>query len=420
VTSSSDQGDKTAPAPLDDAVDALLRFGVAMLRAGNTASRTRERMDMMARRLGFDAVSLSLTLDSITASVHRAGQRATAMLEVGPQGINTWRIGELERLAKSAAPGLAPRDLTARLAEIEATPSRYSQALLAVAIAAASSGFAFVNGAAIVEIVAAGLGGGAGQALRSWLSRRQISAFAVAASCAFVASGVYVLATAAAGQLGFAFARHPAGFISSVLFLVPGFPLIAALFDLLQHQTIAAVTRLAYGLTMLLAVTFGLGIIIAVAGVDMSSQPPPVLAYPLKLSLRAVASFAGGCAFAILFASSPRLILAAGVLAVVANGLRLVLHNMGVMAAPAAFFAALVVGLVAVLADRRLNVPRIALTVPPIIIMVPGVAAFQMLVFFYQGDVIDALHATASCGFVIGALALGLVTARFFSGPVDA
>jgi hypothetical protein len=89
----------------------------------------------------------------------------------------------------------------------------------------------------------------------------------------------------------------PPVFVSSVLFLVPGFPLIAALFDLLQYQTVAAVSRLAYGVMILLAVAFGLSIVIAVAGVDLSPQPLPEIAYPLKLLLRAVASFAAGCAF---------------------------------------------------------------------------------------------------------------------------
>ena len=39
---------------------------------------------------------------------------------------------------------------------------------------------------------------------------------------------------------------HAVGFISSVLFLVPGFPLVAALLDLVQHQTTAGIARLFY------------------------------------------------------------------------------------------------------------------------------------------------------------------------------
>jgi hypothetical protein len=66
---------------------------------------------------------------------------------------------------------------------------------------------------------------------------------------------------------------------------------------------------------MLLAVAFGLSIVIAVGGVEVSRQPSIELAYTLKLFFRAVASFVSGCAFAMLFNNSPRTALAAGLLA---------------------------------------------------------------------------------------------------------
>ena len=47
-----------------DAVEALLQFGVAMLRAGNTAARTHEWIEVIARKLTFDSVSVSQSLDS--------------------------------------------------------------------------------------------------------------------------------------------------------------------------------------------------------------------------------------------------------------------------------------------------------------------------------------------------------------------
>ena len=407
--------DKVRSAAPHDAVGVLLWLGALMLRSGSTAIRTRECMEMLARKMDFDAVSVSLTFDSVTASVRRAGEWATAMREVGPPGINAWRIGELEQLIKSVRPEFSPSEIAVKLAEIESAPPRYSDAQIAAAIGVASAAFAFLNGGAAVEMIAAAIGGGVGQWLRSWLSRRQLNQYGVAALSAIAASGVYVLVATLAAHLGFGFARHPAGFISSVLFLVPGFPLIAALFDLLQYQTVAAVSRLAYGVMILLAVTLGLSIVIAVAGVDLSRHPPLDLAYPLKLLLRAVASFASGCAFAMLFNNSARRVLAIGFLALGANELRLVLHDMGMMLAPAAFFGALSVGLVAMLVDQRFNIPRITMAVPAIIIMVPGLYAFEMIVLFNQGQVLDALQASASCGFVIGALAMGLAAARFFS-----
>jgi len=88
---------------------------------------------------------------------------------------------------------------------------------------------------------------------------------------------------------------------------------------------------------------------------------------------------------------------------------------MGMMLAPAAFLAALAIGLVALQMDQRFNVPRMAMIVAPIVIMMPGVYAYEMIVLFNRGQMLDALQASAASGFVIGALAMGLATARFFS-----
>jgi uncharacterized membrane protein YjjB (DUF3815 family) len=223
-----------------------------------------------------------------------------------------------------------------------------------------------------------------------------------------------VIAATLAGWVGLEFAHYPAGFIASVLFLVPGFPLIAGLFDLLQYQTVAAISRFAYGTMLLLSVALGLSVVIEVAGIDISRQPPLELAYSLKILLRAISSFVAACAFAMVFNTPVRIALVAGFLALVANSFRLALIDMAMMPAPAAFCAALVIGLTAILADHRVNVPRLATTVAPTVIMIPGVFAFEMIVLFNQGRMVEALQASASCGFVIGALAMGLATARFF------
>jgi uncharacterized membrane protein YjjP (DUF1212 family) len=398
---------------LDEALAVLLDFGVAAMRAGNTARRTREWMEMLASSMGLDAVSVSLSLDSITAAARCSGEWAMAMRDLGPAGINGWRIGELEVLAKTATPRLSPRDIAVKLADIDSTPAFYSRGHIAGAIAVASAGFAFLNGSATPEIITAGIGGGIGQWLRSQLLHRQLNQYAVAALSAIAASGTYVVAATVAGQIGFGIAGHPAGFISSVLFLVPGFPLIAGLFDLLQYQTVAALSRLAYGVMVLLVVAFGLSIVIAAAGVDLSPQQSLEVAYGLKILLRGLASLAAGCAFAMLFNNSAPIVFAAGLLALGANELRLLLHDSGMMLAPAAFLGAFIIGIVASLLDRRFNIPRITMIVPPIIIMVPGLYAFEMIALLNRGEVLGALSAGAACGFIIGALAMGLATAGF-------
>jgi len=415
VNSSIGTGPDAVSGEADDALEALMSFGALMWRSGNTAVRTRECMEVMAKKLGFDATSIGLSLDGITASVSRSGRLTTIMQVVGPPGINAWRISELEKLSKEGGPHATARDVAARVAKIGSQPPQYSGAQLAGAIGLASGSFAFLNGAGAPEMTAAAISGAIGQCLRMWLSHRQFNHYGTSALSAILASGVYVLAAILADSIGIEFVRYPAGFIASILFLVPGFPLIAALFDLLSYQTVAALSRFAYGLMLLLAVAFGLSIVVELADIDLTRQPPVEIGYPLKLTLRAVASFIACGAFAITFNSSARTVLAAGCLAVVANDLRLVLLDAGMMLAPAAFFGALAIGLTALIADRNFRLPPMATTVAPIVIMIPGLYAFEMIVLFNRGRVLDALQAAALFGFVIGALAMGLAAARVFN-----
>jgi uncharacterized membrane protein YjjP (DUF1212 family) len=416
VTASSSaplEATNEGPATLAEALECLLRFGASMLRAGDTAFRVREWMGVTARGMGIEALSVRVALGAMTATARRGGEHATLVADIAPPGINAWRIGALENLARLAETGTTPGELAAKLAAIEAEPPLYSIAQTVAAVGAASGAFSYLNGGGMMEVLAAVAGGGIGQWLRSLLSRRRINQYAVTALCAVVASGVYCVIAAVSEGVGFGTPRHAAGFISSVLFLVPGFPLVAALLDLLQHDKLAGLTRLAYGTMLLLAAAFGLSIVAAAAGLSAASPPAVELGTPLTLLLRAIASFAGGCGFAILYNSSLRTVLAVGGLALVGNELRLALNDAGMTLAPATFLGALAVGLLASLGDRHLHEPRIALTVPGIIIMVSGTYAFRTIVLFDQGDVLAALHAAVLGGFVVGAMALGLAAARF-------
>jgi uncharacterized membrane protein YjjB (DUF3815 family) len=146
---------------------------------------------------------------------------------------------------------------------------------------------------------------------------------------------------------GFGVAHHTVGLISSVLFLVPGFPLVTSLLDMLQHETVVALARLTYATMLLLTAALGLSVVIAVAGFSVEASQPLALAESLLLVLRALASFAGACGFAMLYNSSSRTVLRVGMLAIVGNTIRLALHDAGLALPPATFVGAFVVGLMA-------------------------------------------------------------------------
>jgi uncharacterized membrane protein YjjP (DUF1212 family) len=404
---------------LGEALATTLRFGAAMLRAGDTAFRVREWMAVVARAMGIEALAAQIVIGSIAATARRGREQATLVAEVAPLGIDASRLGALERLAREVSAhnprgDASPQEIEVRLARIEAAVPLYPLWLTLAAIGAASGSFCYLNGGDALQVVAAAIGGATGQWVRSLLLRRHLNQYAVTALCAVIASGTYCLIAMAGTSAGLALPRHAAGFISSVLFLVPGFPLVGGLNDLLQHQVAAGVSRLAYGGLLLLSAAFGLCLVAGAVGLG-AEAPAPQSGELATLGLRAIASAVGGCGFAILYNSPRRNVLAVGVLALVGNELRLALHDAGMNLALATFLGALAVGLLVSLVSSRLEQPRVVLTVPGIIIMVPGIYAFQTIVMANQGDMLAAMQAAASMTFIVGAMAIGLTTARFLT-----
>jgi uncharacterized membrane protein YjjP (DUF1212 family) len=108
---SFDTESKGTPTSSDDGVEVLISFGASMWRAGGTAIRTREWSEAVARKIGFDAVALSLSLESVTASVRRSGERTTASRIIETPAVNTWRIGQSETVARAVEPRTTSREL---------------------------------------------------------------------------------------------------------------------------------------------------------------------------------------------------------------------------------------------------------------------------------------------------------------------
>jgi uncharacterized membrane protein YjjP (DUF1212 family) len=397
---------------LSDALKALLRFATLMLRAGDTAFRVREAVDLLANNMGIERLDVQFDLNSMVATARRGDKQVTLAVEVAPIGINAWRISALDTLARSSRAGLTPARLMADLDAIEAAPVLRSTFAVALAVGLASGAFSYLNGGDALSTAAAAVAGGLGQALRALMFRHRRNQYATTALCAVFTSGLYCLIIAATGS-GFT-SSHAAGFIFCVLFLVPGFPLVAALLDLVQHHTVVGMARLSYAVMVLLSAGIGLSAVAALA--HLTVQPASPLTHTidaLMLGLRALASLLGGCGFAVLYNSSTRTVLAVGVMSLLGNDLRLALHDAGMALPPATFFGALLVGLIASVTQARLHEPRIALTVPSIIIMTPGLFAFQTIVLLNEGQTLIALQAAAECFFIVGGMALGLAAARF-------
>ncbi len=310
-------------APLTESLEVLLRFGALMLRAGDTAFRVRDAMHRLAQALGIERLEVELSTVGLTATAWIGGEATTLTRETGPPGVDASKIAALEALSLGAAAGLDTATLGAELDRIEKAAPLHGLLPVALSMAVASTAFSYLNGGDLLATGAAAVSGGIGQAARTLLSRQGFNQFAMTALCAVLASGLYCLIVIGFGVRTFAFA-HAIGFISSVLFLVPGFPLVAALLDLTQHQTKAGVTRLFYGVLLTLSAACGMSVVAMLAGLAPApAAPPPGAIEPLTVLGRALACLAGGYGYGILFNNPHRTVLAVALLSMVGNEVRL-------------------------------------------------------------------------------------------------
>ena len=402
-----------APAPLGEVLALVLRLGILLLRSGTTTFRVRERMRGLARALGVERLDAQISLNGIAATARTDAQSCTMVAENLTLGINAQRLGALEALARAVPPERSVAGVHARLDAIEQTPPLYSVAATAIAVGLACGAFAYFNGGGAAEIGVVAASAIIGQGVRTFLLRRHLNQLAVTALCAFLTAALYGLIATGSAHLAGRVIDDRSGFFSSVLFLIPGFPLVASLLDMIQLEFAAGLTRLGYGVMLVLAGAVGISAVASIMG--LAAAAPAASAGPAvaTLLLRAIGSFVGGVGFAILYNSVRREAVVVGIMAIAGNCLRLELHDFGLNLAPASFLGALLVGVLATLAAPRVRTPRITLTVPGVILMTPGVLCYDTIVQFAQGDVLAALRSTVLAGFVIGAMAMGLAVARF-------
>ena len=116
--------------------------------------------------------------------------------------------------------------------------------------------------------------------------------------------------------------------------------------------------------------------------------------------------------FAVLFNVPRHLLISCGALGAAGHLLRFMLKETGAAPEVSAFSGALLVGLLGYWQARRINMPRLVFTITGIIAMVPGVPAYEMLMFFRNNNVIEGLQSGFRVAMITGGIAAGLSAAR--------
>ena len=211
--------------------------------------------------------------------------------------------------------------------------------------------------------------------------------------------------------------RFAAGFICASIFLIPGFPLVTAGLDLTRIDLDVGLPRLTYAFMVILAIAIGVWLVAVVAGVSPDPVAPLTGSSALIWTARVAASFFAVFGWATMFNVPFRTALAAGAVAVLCNVPRLGMLDHGVKAHVATFVACVIFGLLCAVAARWFSMTKIIMTVPTLLVSIPGSSALRTLIYFDRADVTSAIESGVSTVLVVIAMIAGLSGARMLTDP---
>lgn len=395
----------------------VLRLGQMLLSAGASAFRVKDTMRMLAKAVGIEEHHAQVTYTEIIATAYANGTFRTELAENRVMGVNADRIDRLNNYVRSIKDtSVRVEEVEKHLDEIEAVKPLYGWLENALASGLACAAFSFLNQGGWIECTLVAVAAFVGQWLRRQMLHRRMNHFGVWIACGAVAAVIYIGAIAAA-QIWFSLATtHQAGFISALLFLVPGFPLVTGIIDLVRHDFQGGIARLVY--VTLLVISAGMAVWIVSAAFNWSVTPTqgqemnPALLY----ALRALTSYVASFGFAMLFNSPYKVCAAAAFIGATVNTGRLALHDeVGLPVQAAVGLAALAAGLLAAAVARRTRFSRVTLSVPAVVIMIPGVPLYRSLTYLNDGDTALASASIFTVLFTITAIGVGLAVSRMLT-----
>ena len=370
----------------------VLRLGQMLLSAGAGSYRVKASMRTCAEAVGIEKHHAQVTFTEIVATAYANGTFRTELAEQRLLGVNADKIDRI----------------TNYLASIEGKQ--------ALASGLACAAFSFLNAGGWVECSVVAIAAFFGQFLRRQMLKRHMNHFGVWMLCGAVASAIYILCVYMAQRYLGIEPTHQAGFISALLFLVPGFPLVTGIIDLVRHDFAGGIQRIVY--VAMLVVSAGVAVWTISEVFNWSVTPQYIVELPpiIHFALRFFTSFVAAYGFAMLFNSPPKVCTAAALIGATINTGRIFLAVvLGVPVPAAVGLAALAAGLLAAAVANRTRFSRVTLSVPAVVIMIPGVPLYRSLTYLNNGQTMDALAQLFTVLFTIVAIGIGLAISRMLT-----
>ncbi|WPX39590.1 threonine/serine exporter family protein [Akkermansia sp. N21116] len=246
--------------------DALLHYAVMMMAAGAHTSRVVRNTSRIAESFGY-SVAITILQKSVMMSVKRKEDhsiRQTLIKKIEPAPINFRTISLLSTLSWEVHDcHLSVNEFRRKYRKIVAIPSM-SRWMVLMLVALANASFCRLFQGDLIAMVVVFAATLSGFFVRQEMMKRHVNHYIVFTVCSCVASLIGGLA------VFFQWGTTPSvAMATSVLFLVPGVPLINGIMDLLQGFVLMGISRLVGACNLIICIALGLAISLYIYGVNM-------------------------------------------------------------------------------------------------------------------------------------------------------
>ena len=221
-------------ADLTEKASIVGRVGLMLLSCGTGAWRVRSSMNTISQNLGITC-STDIGLMSIEYTCFDGTSGFSQSLCLTNTGVNTSKLNRLERFIgefSTVGKTMTGEQLHDHLDEIDRIHGLYSPVALGFAAALACGAFTFLLGGGPVEMLFAFCGAGLGNFVRCKLTKHHLTLFLGIVASVASACVTYTILLRIAELIAGVSLQHEAGYICSMLFIIPGFPFITSGIDL--------------------------------------------------------------------------------------------------------------------------------------------------------------------------------------------
>jgi len=238
-------------------VERALDVGLIVIKNGGSTTAADRAFHNILKGYKQEGTSAVWRLDFVAATSSSEGQPSTVLRAVGPIGGNLLRASEAVVLSDRAAKGeTATASIGPEVERINSLAPPYNRWVMIAAAACCAAFFSRIPGGDWGALGIAFVAAGVGQFLRSMLQARKMAVAPVTLIC-----GVLSACIAGIGlRMGLS-QTVPATAIASVIYMVPGMPLINGFVDMTTHKYLfVGLERIANAVFLFLALAIAIAL----------------------------------------------------------------------------------------------------------------------------------------------------------------